>query len=99
MAELESLGWVYLLRKGNYYKIGRSIHPERRLRQLQTGAQEQLCLVHKIKCSTVNPLYVERIIHRWFWEDRVRGEWFSLSPSAVEFLKEFETDQQIYGTG
>lgn len=59
-----------------HVKIGCSIHPETRRRQLQTEAGRPLEIIAQIAGS----LDDERRIHSLFWHDHIRREWFNLSP-------------------
>ncbi len=68
---------VYLISDGKYCKIGWSINPKRRLKQLQTGHSKRLKL---IKCWHTQKVK-ERLIHRLLWCKRVRhnSEYFDMS--------------------
>jgi hypothetical protein len=71
-----SAGFVYLIREGERYKIGKSIDPASRLLQVSPGG----VLVHVI--ASTRPREVEATLHRRFARQRVpaRGpEWFLLS--------------------
>ena len=74
-------GFVYLIRYGetNAYKIGRSIDPASRLRQLKKDAQcEDISLSFYIR----SPRYkrTEALLHGSLSSQRLGGEWFDLSP-------------------
>ena len=62
-------------------KIGHAKNPLQRLSEMQTGNSNLLHIDVCIK-STVE---AEKIIHNFFCENNIRGEWFFESP----FLKEF----------
>ena len=59
-------------------KIGISNNPQKRLRQLQTGTGNQLKLLQTYK--TENDRHWEKRIHKMFWQNRKKGEWFALNP-------------------
>lgn len=66
-------------------KIGHSTDPERRLRQLQTGHERPLTLVHK---EPVHPEWaplLEKRIHHANRHKALRGEWFDLSHEEAIF--------------
>tara|TARA_E500000178_G_C16776813_1_gene641755 strand:+ start:194 stop:499 length:306 start_codon:yes stop_codon:yes gene_type:complete len=58
-------------------KIGISSHPQKRLKQLQTGSPYQL----KLLCSIANMSHKEKIIHNRLKDYKMscKGEWFDFS--------------------
>ncbi len=74
-------GYVYLLRAGRHYKIGRSNSAGRRERELAIQLPERATLVHSIK--TDDPAGIEQYWHHRFQDKRKNGEWFSLSADDV----------------
>lgn len=71
-------GWVYLLRAEGtrYFKIGKSINPDRRLRQIKPKMPFETQMVGAIRTSYMS--LHERFLH-WAWEScRTNGEWFLL---------------------
>jgi len=81
----ESFGFVYLMKSGHYYKIGRSSLAEKRAYEVQLQLPEDLKLVHKIK--TDDPVGIEAYWHQRFGEKRKRGEWFALSAADVRAFR------------
>ena len=65
------------------YKIGISRDVESRLNTLQTGVPVNLSLV----CSFPGGEFLEKTLHRKFWDKKVRGEWFALSPEDLDELR------------
>ncbi|MGH9870543.1 MAG: GIY-YIG nuclease family protein [Candidatus Polarisedimenticolia bacterium] len=79
-ASIES-GYVYLLKAGRHYKIGRSNAVGRRERELAIQLPEKATLVHTVK--TDDPIGIEQYWHRRFQDKRGNGEWFLLSADDV----------------
>ena len=77
--------YVYLMKSGRFYKIGRSNSVERRNYDLGIKLPEDLSIVHKIK--TDDPIGIEAYWHKRFEEKRKKGEWFDLSSDDVKAFK------------
>jgi hypothetical protein len=76
---------LYLIRCGEYVKIGSSSDSASRLRQLQSSLPVQMQLIATIQVNAANK--VERALHAEFAPKRVRGEWFLLTEQAIESIK------------
>jgi len=83
--EQSEFGFVYLMKSGRHFKIGRSSSAERREYELKTQLPEKLQLVHKI--PTDDPVGIERYWHDRFKDKRKGGEWFELSHSDVKAFR------------
>ncbi|MGN6209908.1 GIY-YIG nuclease family protein [Asticcacaulis sp.] len=80
-------GWVYILKYGDFYKIGAGSDLERRVKQIATKLPEDGELLHAIR--TDDPFGIEAYWHKRFAEKRAKNnsEFFKLSPKDVRVLK------------
>ncbi len=79
-------GYVYLIRaKGqNLYKIGKSIHPEKRVKAIMGGLPMETEAIH---CAWFEDHgYAESQFHDIFSEKRQGGEWFILNEQDVSMI-------------
>lgn len=80
---------VYIIRASNgYYKIGISVDPNHRLKELRRQAATwaiSLEMVHTIASN--NAYGLEQSLHKRFAERRVIGEWFLLTAQDIEWLR------------
>ena len=71
--------YIYLIQslEDGYYKIGVSIHPKKRIKQLQTGNSSELKLIESYQSEHAHK--VERALQRRYSYLKKEGEWFDLS--------------------
>lgn len=85
--------YIYVIgpKQGNLQKIGLSKHPEKRLKELQTGNPEKLVLHYTREIEENRVLLMEQQIHKElrYLKSREKSEWFNISPenavSEIDF--------------
>jgi hypothetical protein len=71
---------TYILRCGDFIKIGKAVDVAKRIANLSTGNPEEIVLLH------VFPTNVEKTLHRRFAHLRINGEWFRSSEGLEDFI-------------
>lgn len=91
-------GYIYLVRCGDFHKIGLAKNTNKRLSGLKTSSPFEMKMLKAWRCK--RPDLIERVMHKRFAKYRVRGEWFQLTEDVVQLLlkvedlyKEFASDQ------
>ncbi len=81
--------YIYLIQslENSYYKIGVSIHPNKRIKELQTGNSSKLKLIEMYQSEFAHK--IEKSLQNRYAHLKKEGEWFDLSlENEVSFKKE-----------
>ena len=68
-------------------KIGISKDPEKRLQSLQTANAHKLILWYYFRVPKAQAKEIEKRLHGKFRWSRERGEWFSIHPAVLNWIK------------
>lgn len=90
--------YIYVARAGdsNAYKIGWATSPRQRFSNLQVGNHTPIDV---LSVFPVSGRHVERKIHDIFANQRIRGEWFSLTTTDLLDIMDEDRRLLLIGTG
>lgn len=80
--------YIYLIKNidDSFYKIGITKHPNRRLKQLQTGNSSKLILISTFLSPIAHK--IEKTLHNRYSYLKKEGEWFDFSINEeVNFIE------------
>jgi hypothetical protein len=79
-------GWVYILKGNQYYKIGKTINLDNRIKQISPNLPFETELICAIRSENITR--TESTLHQMFKDFRVNGEWFELNDQDVGYLRD-----------
>jgi nucleoside 2-deoxyribosyltransferase len=77
-------GYVYILRSGDFIKIGKSKNVDQRLTQISPKTPMPVTLLHTITSDDMS--WAEAQLHRHYAHYRTNGEWFLLPQADLDWL-------------
>ena len=77
-------GYIYVIKAGNHYKIGRSKTQNDRVKSYSTHNPHPIEVIINKQVAGYKNLEVE--LHEMFKEQRVKGEWFELNQDHLELI-------------
>ena len=91
--------FVYYIQCGMYVKIGTSIDPDSRVKQLARGGKAQRPMIWvgdpQLLAVEFGNAFHERMRHRQFAHYRDLGEWFLMSEELAEFIEDLQQAQTL----
>lgn len=84
---MHSQGWIYVLKVGEFTKIGTSESPVLRIKTWKSSIPFPIDVVG-IYCA-YESYQIENKLHKHFKSKRVTVEWFSLNKPDEDFIKEY----------
>jgi hypothetical protein len=95
------LSSVYVFEAGDAVKVGVSMNPQQRLRQLQNGQDRPICAYWAMQFCGCDAREVERLVHKRLKESdtaRAKGEWYYLAPqTAVSVIQRIVEEGKYWG--
>jgi hypothetical protein len=82
--ESKTEGYIYVLKSGEFYKIGKTVNPHGRFMQISPVMPEPVEVVGLYYDPDIAA--AESALHEYFSARRVNGEWFRLAPEDLAFI-------------
>ena len=92
-------GFIYIFQWNDEFKIGKSVDPDQRIKQIKSKTGRDCKEIHRIFSTDYSK--DERWLHEHFEKKRTSGnagiEWFLLDPSDTDWLKSIRVFEDIEG--
>ena len=85
--------YVYFIstKRKKVVKIGVANNPKKRLKTFQTANHEELIILRVIKVANRDLAFkLESALHQKFKKYHIRGEWFKLTPTVIDFIENYQ---------
>lgn len=83
--EYKGIVYVFKVKNKPIYKIGvTKKKPKERIRSLQTASPYQIMFVKAV--ASKNPYKLEELLHDFFKDNKLVGEWFKTTKSEINFV-------------
>ncbi len=76
---------IYIIKCGEYHKIGVTSNIKKRMRNMQTNAPLPLELVYIKECDNAEEL--ETYVHNKYFYKQTVGEWFKIKDGDIDEIK------------
>ena len=84
-------GFIYLIRSNTgHYKIGRTTNLDLRIKSYSREYPIKTKVIHSFKCDDY--VNIDSYLLRKFQNKQLQGEWFDLSDSDIEWIKNLDGD-------
>ena len=84
--------YVYLISNGEKVKIGISVHPQKRITELQGGNAAKLSFLKLIRCENRERSFeLESALHETLRDVHVQGEWYDIRELCKALMISEET--------
>lgn len=98
-AHIDKGPFVYYIQCGMYVKIGTSVDPYNRVKQLARGGKAKRPIIWvgepELLAVEFGNAFHERLRHNQFAKYRDLGEWFLLSEELAEFIEDLQQAQTL----
>ena len=81
-------GVVYVIESSGAYKIGMTTNFANRLNTIKVANPNEVNVVYKVESG--DPKSMESYLHKMFQDEKIKGEWFSLSNEDIVRIKELD---------
>lgn len=85
-------GFIYVIKSGNEYKIGRTRNPSQRMKTFESLPEP----IDEIICKKVYQHYfAEKALHKTYEDKRIFGEWFNLTQKDLIDIENYLSEHEV----